>query len=115
MNMTKAEKAQCKEIIQRHASNVGYALAQAMEATTKMTLELAEVFNVPMTEKLAAATAVKALKKIDDNPPSKLFQLLTFPVSMVPIIPSPSIVLVARAKVEWAGWQIAEDFANQRG
>ena len=34
MNITKAEKAQCKEIIKRHASNVGYALAQTMEATT---------------------------------------------------------------------------------
>ena len=110
MKMTKAEKTQCKEIIQRHASNVVYYLAHAMEATTKMTLELAEVFNIPMTENLARATAVEKLKEIEYalyKPPFFLKALFYF-------IPIPPVIL-ARAKIELVGWQIAEDFANQRG
>lgn len=115
MKITKAEKKLCKDIICKCAAVIGCTPVNLAELT-KMTLALAKVFNVPMTEALAATTAVNALKNVEKESAklpfvSGLMKPLMFPFCFIPPVVIDS---TAYKKVEMAGWQIAEDFANQR-
>lgn len=111
MTLTKAEKNQCEEIIYHHAWGfVGHTPAHAVENATEMTLALAKVLNVPMTETFARFTAIKALKKFQYKPPFivRLFSFIPIPIP----IPMQHIIV---QMFETTGWKIAEDFTNQRG
>ena len=118
MKITKAEKKLCKDIICKCAAVIGCTPVNLAELT-KMTMALAKVFNVPMTEALANTTAVNALKNVEEELAklpfvsgliTGLMKPLMFPFCFIPMVIDPT----AYKRVEMAGWQIAEDFANQR-
>ena len=114
MKIEKAEKKLCKDIIGKFAAVSACAPANLAELT-KMTLALAKVFNVSMTESLAKTTAVNAMKKVEeelDKLPfvSGVLKPMMFPFYFIPMMIDPT----AYKRVEMAGWKIAEDFANQR-
>ncbi len=115
MAMTKAEKHQCEDIIHGHAWAViggslipGVGTPINVAALTTMTMALANVFNVSMSETLAATTAVNALKEFAGKMVVSEF------VKIFPGLGSIASAALTVTMIESAGWQIAENFANQR-
>ena len=116
MSMTKRERSQCEDIIHGHAwACIGGSLIPGvgtpvnMAALTTMTMALANVFNVSMTETLAAATAVNGLKELAGRMVVSEF------IKVFPGLGTIASAALTVTMIESAGWQIAENFANNRG
>ena len=115
MAMTKDERSKCEDIIHGHAWAViggslipGVGTPINVAALTTMTMALANVFNVSMTETLATTTAINGLKEFASRMVVSEF------VKVFPGIGNVAAAALTVTMIESAGWQIAENFAAQR-
>ena len=118
MAMTESEKSKCKAIIHGHAAAVaagnaatfipGLGAAVDKAALVTMTLALASVFNVSITQTAAMSTAVAALKKYVGK------QVLKEILKIVPGAGTAASAALTISIIESAGWSIANEFASRK-
>lgn len=119
MKMSKVERSQCEAIIEYHVQNaIGGSLKTKfgttvnLEEITKMTRALAKVFKVSIKKTLAKNMVINALKESANRIVIEEF------IKMLPRSYNTDNTFsksLTQTAVNLAGWQIASEFANQRG
>ena len=121
MPMTDEEKSKCKKIIHSHAIAAaagnalpvpGLGVAVDTVTMTTMAMALAAVFGASITENVAQAMAINAIKQTALKQPIKSIakEVSKFiPVLGQTVAPSISVIML-----ESAGWALANQMADAR-